>query len=471
MKLAVRQKCDSENRPLCRIPSVARMGDRKLDYQEALSWIHSIGRFGMNQGLVRIEKLLHELGDPHKKLKFLHIGGTNGKGSTAAFAASVLEASGYRVGLYTSPYLEQFTNRMSINGVDIPRERLVELVNRVRPLVEKIAADPALGQPTEFEVVTALALTYFGEESPDIVVLEVGLGGRLDATNVVRPLVTAISTISLEHTQVLGNTIKDIAREKAGIIKEESAVVTQAKGDALSVLEDTCRRKNVPLFSLGEDFSAEKTAGNLNGQFFNYRGLTHTLFDLQISLLGDYQINNAALALAALELLIREGFKIPEEAIRNGLADTRWPGRLEIMRRSPLVVIDGAHNEEAFLSLRSALADTFSYRHLILVLGILSDKALEDILSIIVPLADALVITKPNSPRAADPEDLQKIACKMAKGPVFVEDNIPDAINLAISMARSPDLVLVAGSLYVIGDARLFLKRKSASLPFIQHIG
>ena len=190
-------------------------------------------------------------------------------------------------------------------------------------------------------------------------------------------MVTAISTISLEHTQVLGNTIKDIAREKAGIIKEGSAVVTQAKGDALCVLEDTCRRKNVPLFSLGEDFSADKTAGNLNGQFFNYRGLAHALFDLQISLLGDYQVNNAALALAALELLIKKGFKIPEEAIRNGLADTRWPGRLEIMRRSPLVVIDGAHNEEAFLSLRSALADTFSYRHLILVLGILSDKALK----------------------------------------------------------------------------------------------
>jgi dihydrofolate synthase/folylpolyglutamate synthase len=438
-----------------------------LDYEEALSWIHSIGRFGMNLGLARIEKLLRELGNPHEKLKFLHIGGTNGKGSTASFAASILESSGYRVGLYTSPYLEQFTNRMSINGVDISRERLVELVNRVKPLVETIAANPDYGQPTEFEVVTALALAYFAAESPDIVILEVGLGGRLDATNVVKPLVTAISTISLEHTQVLGNTVQDIALEKAGIIKEGSPVVTQAKDEALSVLEEACRKKNVPLFSFGREFSARKVSGNLNGQLFHYRGIGHTLHNLRISLLGDYQIKNASLALAATELLIEKGFIIPEEAIRNGLAGARWPGRLEIVRRSPLVVIDGAHNAEAFQGLRNALQNTFAYRRLILVLGILGDKALENILEIIVPLADALVITKPNNPRAAEPEDLKKIACKMVNGPVFVEENIPKAVNLAITMARSPDLVLVAGSLYVIGDARLFLKRKSASLPFI----
>lgn len=436
-----------------------------MNYEEALSWIHGIGRFGMNQGLKRIEKLLHYLGDPHKELKFLHIGGTNGKGSVAAFAASVLEVAGYRVGLYTSPYLEQFTNRMSINGADIPEEKLVELVSRVRPLVEKIAADPSYGQPTEFEVVTALAMAYFAAESPDIVILEVGLGGRLDATNVVWPLVTAISTISLEHTQVLGDTVEDIAREKAGIIKEGSAVVTQAKGNALCVLEDTCREKNALLFRLGHEFSAEKVSGNLIGQVFHYRGFGHDLRNLKISLLGDYQVNNAALALASLEILVKKGFYISEEAIRKGLANTKWPGRLEVLRRSPLLVIDGAHNEEAFQSLRRALKNTFFYRRLILVLGILIDKALENILEIIVPLADVLIITKPNSPRAADPNDLKKIADKLATGAVFVEDNISDAVDLALSMARSPDLVLVAGSLYVIGDARLYLKGNTTSYP------
>jgi dihydrofolate synthase / folylpolyglutamate synthase len=437
---------------------------KELNYEEALSWIHSIARFGMKQGLERIERLMHGLGNPHHKLNFLHIGGTNGKGSTAAFAATVLETAGYRVGLYTSPYLEQFTNRMSVNGREISREKLVELVCRVRPLVEKIAADPAYGQPTEFEVVTAIALTYFAEQSPDIVVLEVGLGGRLDATNVVKSLVTAITTISLEHTQVLGNTVEDIAREKAGIIKEGSEVVTQAGGNALHILEDICSQKGVTLYSLGREFHVEKLSGDLNGQTFHYRGFWRTFLDLSISLLGDYQINNAALALASLELLERKGFVLPEKAVLHGLKNTRWPGRLEVMRRLPLVVIDGAHNLEAFQGLRRALQDTFSYRRLILVLGILADKAIENILEEILPLADILVITTPSSPRAADPGDLKKIAVGMMPGPVYLKKNIPDAVSLALSLAGNTDLVLIAGSLYVISDARFFLKSSTAAL-------
>lgn len=437
-----------------------------MNYEEALAWIHSISRFGMNQGLERINKLMNELGDPHKKLKFLHIGGTNGKGSTAAFAASVLEAAGYRVGLYTSPYLEQFTNRMSINGLDIPRERLAELTSRVRPLVEKIASDPAYGQSTEFEVVTAIAFTYFAEESPDIVVLEVGLGGRLDATNVVDPLVTVITTVSLEHTQVLGDTVEVIAREKAGIIKEGSPVVTHVSGSALNVLEETCRSKKTSLFSSNREFHAEKTRGDLSGQTFHYRGISNTFMNLHISLLGDYQIGNAALALAALELLKENSFNLPEEAIRKGLADTKWPGRLEIMLRSPIVVIDGAHNLEAFQNLRRTIKNTFSYRRLILVLGILADKAVENILQEILPLADILIITTPNSPRAADPGALEKISLQMMSGPVHVREAIPDAVNLALSMARLQDFVLIAGSLYVISDVRLLLKKGStASQP------
>jgi dihydrofolate synthase / folylpolyglutamate synthase len=435
-----------------------------LNYEEALSWIHSIARFGMNQGLERIERLMSDLGDPHKKLTFLHIGGTNGKGSTAAFAASILEAAGYRVGLYTSPYLEQFTNRMSINGIDIQRERLVELTARVRPLVDKIAADPAYGQPTEFEVVTAIAFTYFAEELPDLVVLEVGLGGRLDATNVVGPSVTAITTISLEHTQVLGDTVEEIAGEKAGIIKEGSTVVTQAAGGALAVIEDVCSRKNVPLYRFGREFTIEKAFGDLDGQTFHYGGISRSFSDLVIPLLGDYQVNNAALALASMELLEKKGFLLPEDAVRAGLAKTKWPGRLEIMHRSPLVVIDGAHNSEAFQSLRNTLQNTFSYSRLILVLGILADKAIDNILEQILPLADTLVITTPNSPRAADPNVLKTIAGKLIQGPVFVNENIPEAVNLAVSMARSEDLVLIAGSLYVISDARLYLKSSSSPL-------
>ncbi len=430
-----------------------------MHYEEALDWIHSIARFGMNQGLERIEALLDLLGNPHRSCKYLHIGGTNGKGSTAAFAAAMLEEAGYRVGLYTSPYLVQFTNRMAINGRDIPRKRLVELVNKVKPLVEKIAADPVLGQPTEFEVVTALAFCYFAEESPDIVVLEVGLGGRLDATNVVQPLVTAIATISLEHTQVLGNTVEEIAREKAGIIKNGAPVVTEAGGGALPVLEAVCREKQVPLYQLGKDFHAESETRNVGGQVFHYRGLSREYDDLFIPLLGDYQINNAALAIAAMEMLCNNGFSIPEATLRAGLEKTRWPGRLEVLRRSPLIVVDGAHNLEAFQGLQRGVRQTFEYGKLILVLGILSDKAAENILAEILPLADRLILTKPNSPRAANPEALQKIVSgMMPELPCDISEEIPAAVDMALKQAGDEDLVLIAGSLYLVSDARQYLK-------------
>ena len=447
-----------------------------MHYQEALSWIHSISRFGMNLGLQRIESLLGYLGDPHKKLQFLHIGGSNGKGSTAAFAASVLRAAGYRVGLYTSPYLEEFTDRMSVNGEEIPKERLAELVAAVKPLAERLAADPSLGQPTEFEVVTALALEYFAEQKPDIVVLEVGLGGRLDATNVVSPLVSAITTISLEHTQVLGDTVTAIAREKGGIIKKKTPLVTQTDGEALAVLEEICRDLDAPIYKLGREFCCEPVSCGLSGQSFHYYGLNRNFKDLQIPLLGEYQIKNAAVALAALELLAAGDFPsaLSEESLRSGLASTRWPGRLEIVREAPLVVIDGAHNIEAFQGLKSALQQLFSLednsledqslgdrslrgRKMILVLGILADKNPEELLPEILPLADVLIITKPASPRAADPYELEKLARTQYKRPIFIEEKIDSALDKAFASASPEDLILIAGSLYLISEARSIL--------------
>ncbi len=428
-----------------------------MNYEETLSWIHSISRFGMNQGLERIKTLLSYLGDPQAKLNFLHIGGTNGKGSTAAFAASVLESAGYKVGLYTSPYLVQFTNRMSINGRDIPRKRLVELVERVKPLTEKIASDPDLGQPTEFEVVTALALTYFAQEAPDLVVLEVGLWGRLVATNAVQSLVTVITTVSLEHTHVLGNTREAIAGEKAGIIKEGAPVVTGTNGSVLEVLREKCVEKQVSLYRLGEDFRAAGTANGLSGQEMHYRGLSWDYANLKISLLGSYQVDNAAMALAALELLSAKGYELPEESIRRGLQSTRWPGRMEVIGHLPLVVIDGAHNIEAFKALRTSLSNTFSYRKLVLLLGLLEDKAAEEILVEILPLADEIVLTRPNSPRAAAPETLKVMAQKIISKPVLVREEISDAVELTFSLAGEQDLILIAGSLYLISDVRQLL--------------
>lgn len=435
-----------------------------MDYREALSWIHGISRFGMKPGLERIEALLQALGNPHEKLNCIHIGGSNGKGSTAAFIASILEYNGYRVGLYTSPYLVQFTNRMAINGEDIDPARLVGLVQKIKPLVEEIASDPDLGQPTEFEVVTAIALLYFAEEAPDYVVFEVGLGGRLDATNVVMPAVTVITTVSLEHTQVLGDTVEAVAREKAGIVKEGRPVVTGTRGEALRIIEETCRQRDAVLYRLGEDFKANFLGGGLDGQFFDYRGLECSFEGLRIGLMGRHQVENAALALAALELLSRNGAALKEEAVRTGLERTNWPGRLEILRRSPLVVIDGAHNLEAFQGLRAAIQELFSYRRLIIVLGLLGDKAAPEILKEIVPLADTLILTRPSSPRAAEPEKLKLMAREMNNAPILVKKETEEAVSAGLSQARAPDLVLFAGSLYLISDVRRILKKKVGAL-------
>ncbi|NLC11243.1 MAG: bifunctional folylpolyglutamate synthase/dihydrofolate synthase [Firmicutes bacterium] len=405
----------------------------------------------------RIQALLKLLGNPQQKLRFIHIGGTNGKGSTAAFIASVLEKSGYRVGLYTSPYLLQFTNRMSINGSDIPPDRLSLLVKELKPLVEKVTAKPYLGQPTEFEVVTALAFTYFAQEKPDVVVLEVGLGGRLDATNVVNPLACVLTTVALDHTQVLGPTLEDIAREKAGIIKEGVPVVTGvSQPEALQVIKQACLAKKTSLYILGKDFSYLRSKVQKGKQVFYFQGLRDRLDSLEISLLGEHQLSNASLALACLELL-KSDFKVTEESIRAGLRQASWPGRLEVMGEKPLVVLDGAHNVEAMLALKKAVQDYFQYERLILVLGILGDKDIKNMLQPVAPLAQKIIITAPENPRAAAPESVRDILRPLFAGEILLEPKIEKAVELALSLASPQDMVLVAGSLYTISSARSFL--------------
>lgn len=430
-----------------------------MHYEEALQWIHSIARFGSNLGLSRIRALLKSLGDPHAGLRFVHIGGTNGKGSTAAFTASILQEAGYRVGLYTSPYLKSFANRISVNGSDISRDHLTYFVELIRPLVDEIAADPALGQPTEFEVVTALAMAYFAEVKPDIIVLEVGLGGRLDATNVVTPLVTLITTVSLDHMDVLGNSVEEIAFEKAGIIKGQAPVITGVTTEeALTVLSQRSEECGAPLYRFGADFCyAGRRSCSLKGQYFNYKSLSCCYENLFISLLGEHQLLNAAMAVAASEVLNRQGFVIPETSVRGGLEKTLWPGRLEILNYAPLVVIDGAHNIEAIRALVHSVRNLFAYHRLVIVLGILKDKEVEEMLEAIVPLADELIITTPPSPRASDPREIRKLSLPLARGPVTVKQSVSDAVSTALKRAGSSDMVLVAGSLYTISRARELL--------------
>ncbi|MBS4022965.1 MAG: bifunctional folylpolyglutamate synthase/dihydrofolate synthase [Dethiobacter sp.] len=429
-----------------------------MNYHEALNWIHSLYRFGSNQGLERIERILAELGNPHLRLHTVHIAGTNGKGSTAVMLAAMLEAQGFRTGLYTSPYLESFNNRMAINGRDINESELVRQVELLRPLTEKVGRG-GLGDPTEFEVVTALAFNYFAGQDPDWVIVEVGLGGRLDATNVLSPKVCVITNIGLEHTQVLGDTVAKIAGEKAGIIKQGVPVVTAAeKPEALAVISEIAARRNAPLTVIDRDIAYSYGAASLDGQSFSYKSQNRSLENLKIGLLGRHQVKNAVTALAARELM--PGIPFHESAVRLGLSSARWPGRLEVFSREPLVIVDGAHNADGIIALREALRELLGQRRLHLVLGILGDKAVEEIIGLIAPLATAsLVITKPDNPRAADPYRVAEFATRHTNAAIDIIPGVADAVTLTVGKAAANDAVCISGSLYTISEARAALKK------------
>ncbi|NLP36899.1 MAG: bifunctional folylpolyglutamate synthase/dihydrofolate synthase [Firmicutes bacterium] len=428
-----------------------------MDYQKALEWIHGLYRFGSNLGLERVNRLMELLGNPQHQFQSIHIAGTNGKGSTASFLAEMLQAEGFKVGLYTSPYIEKFTNRMAINGIDISEEEIVRIVEKVKPAVEELAAGE-VGQPTEFEVVTALAFTYFALKKPDWGIVEVGLGGRLDATNVVQPRLSVITNIGLEHTQVLGETIAAIAAEKAGIIKRGVPVVTAAeKEEALRVFQDVVAQKETKLWQVDRDFTYEIRQAGLDGIIFDYQSPWRKITGLEIKLIGRHQARNAALAVAARELM---PLTFNEESVRTGLVRTRWPGRLEVFSREPLVMVDGAHNVDGILALRAALKEILVGRRLQLVLGILGDKAVDEILSLIIPVADAgIIITAPDNPRAANPYEVAELAKRYAgKTPVDVIPSVDDAVRRAVDGLPTGEALCVSGSLYTISEAREVLK-------------
>ena len=437
-----------------------------MNYQQALEWIHGIGRFGIKPGLERMQAMLQKLGQPQQRVKFVHVAGTNGKGSTAAMLAAMLQAAGYRVGLFTSPYLDQFNNRICINDTDISRENIVRGVEKIYPLVEAIKSEPELGQPTEFEVVTTLAFDYFAAQAPDIVILEVGLGGRLDATNVIHPEVAVITNVSLEHTQVLGSTIQEIAGEKAGIIKPGAPTVTAAANpEVLEVLRRVCREQQAPLLRVAaadsaddeNDFATFSSPTITNtGQYFDYQG-DRSLPRLFLPLRGAYQVHNAATALAALEQLTKSGFVTSAEHIRQGLNNVNWAGRLEVVQKNPLLVMDGAHNPGAMRAMARSLRDYFSFNQLILVLGMMADKDMQGIAGEIVPLAQQVILTRPVIDRAAEPRDIAPDVRPLTKGEVHIRPDLKQALHQAQSTAGSGDLILVTGSLYTISDARKIL--------------
>ncbi|NVL91029.1 MAG: bifunctional folylpolyglutamate synthase/dihydrofolate synthase [Desulfobacterales bacterium] len=417
-----------------------------------LSALYRLRRFGIKLGLASISRLMRGLGNPQDRFSSIHIAGTNGKGSIAAFLSSVLSHGGYKVGLYTSPHLVRFNERIQINGSPISNKDVARVAEVVRRIYTQ--GEP----PTFFECATAMAFHYFASQRVDWAVIETGMGGQYDATNVLRPEVTIISNISMEHQEYLGNTLAKIAREKAGIIKKGAGVVTGARQkNILQVIERAAAEKGSPLYRLGKEIRVRKD----NGETFTYLGMNHQWPEIKIGLIGDHQVANAALALGALELLLEKGLHLTDEAIYSGLVATRWPGRLEVFSKEPFILLDGAHNPSAVRTLKKFLENGTISRRLTMVVGILEDKAWKPMLRELSSVADRMILTRPQYERAADPHELASFVRHLKQDPVVIP-HLPDAVSFALKEASTSDAVCITGSLYTVGDARACLENTHA---------
>jgi len=418
------------------------MKQKTGSYKEAVQYLYGLQKYGIKFGLSKTSNIMKALGNPHKGQRYIHVAGTNGKGSVSAMLESILMKAGMKVGFYSSPHLVRFTERFRINRKEISRARTVELVNELRG-----AIDPS-EPPTFFEAVTAMSLSLFAEEETDIAIMEVGMGGRLDATNVIRPVVSVITNISLEHQDFLGKRLLDIAGEKAGIIKRGVDLVTGAtQPSVINLFKDKCEAQKAVFRRVGKDFRYRS-----NGIEIDYFGMRRVLRGLSPGLIGRYQGRNAALALAVTEVLETKGCRISEEDIRAGLKETSWPGRLQIISRDPLVVVDGAHNPGGARQLADSITAGFSYKRLIAVMGIMGDKDINNIIRLISPVADYIICTRPDYYRAADPGRIMNEVSGLGKKGEVV-DSLAGAIEKAKAVASSRDLILITGSLFTVGEA------------------
>ncbi len=426
-----------------------------MNYQEAIEYIHGTLKFGSKLGLERITGLLSLMGNPQSKLKFVHVTGTNGKGSTTSLISNILIDSGYRVGVFTSPYIQRFTERIKIGNSEIKPDELADIIAFVKTKIAQML-EMGLEHPTEFEIITATAFEYFYRCKCDIVVLEVGLGGRYDSTNVIdSPEVAVITTISLDHTDKLGETLEEIAYIKAGIIKENcSVVVYPQKKEIIQVFENECCIRKATIHKV--DFESLKLIEfSLKGQLFDYKDYKN----LTLRLLGEHQLFNAAVAINACEVLINKGYKIANTNIRNGILNTVWPGRLEIISTGPMVLIDGAHNFEGGQSLNAALEKYFSEWEKVFIVGFLGDKDYEHIVELLADKAKLIITVTPDNPRAIPSDELAKKLKKYTK-------NVIDGINLESGFKTALDntgpngMVCAFGSLYMIGRIRDILNKK-----------
>lgn len=431
-----------------------------MNYQESLKYIEETHKFGIRLGLDNMTKLLELLGNPQDKLKIIHVAGTNGKGSTCSFITSILKEAGYKVGLYTSPFLETFTERIRVNGENIPKEDVARIVTLIREKIEQMVSE-GYSYPTEFEIVTTMAFYYYCEQNVDFVALEVGLGGRYDATNIIKKSeVSVICSISLDHVNILGDTIAKIAYEKGGIIKENGvAIVYDQSDEAKNVIKQICNEKNSKYIEVKFN-DTEIKKSDIYSQVYDVSIIGDKYENLEIKLIGDHQVNNSILALSVIKYLVdAKGLDISEENIKKGLINTKWPGRIEKIKERPIFIIDGAHNEDGAKSLAKAIDKNFKGKNLTMLIGMLEDKDIDGVLEILMPRFNKVIVTTPDNPRAISSKLLKEKISKYVAN-VVEKKEIEDAVNYTLESSNEDDIIISAGSLYMIGTVRTIVNNK-----------
>jgi dihydrofolate synthase / folylpolyglutamate synthase len=437
-----------------------------MNYREAIDYtfghtnyeaIPRVPHVEANYDLRRVCQILERLGNPHLKSKSLHITGTNGKGSTSAMLASVLITAGYITGLYTSPHLHTMRERIMVDSQMITEDDVAKIMTRLQPEIERVDREAIYGRLTVFEILTVLGFVYFAEKGCEFQVMEVGMGGRFDATNVILPEVCVLTSISYDHKEVLGDTLTKIAAEKCGIIKPGCTIISHPQAEEVDkVIRETCQEKGARLIRVGKDITRNSLRYDTDHQEIEVLGRLDD-YRVSIPLLGQYQLDNTAAAIAALEALIEKGYRISHDSIMEGLARVNFAGRMQIISRRPLIVVDGAHNPGASHSLKEALLQYFKPAKPILVIGISNDKDIPEIVKELAPAFTRVIATRANNPRSTPPGVLAK---EFAKHGIEtqVTENVPEALDKARAMAADTDLICVAGSLFVVGEAIGYVK-------------
>ncbi|GEL77448.1 bifunctional folylpolyglutamate synthase/dihydrofolate synthase [Tenuibacillus multivorans] len=429
-----------------------------MNESQAIDWIHKQLKFGIKPGLKRVQWLLSELDNPDKHLKIVHVAGTNGKGSTVAFLRHILQEHGFSVGTFTSPYIEVFNERISINGEPISGEDLVQYVTMIKPLCEQLAKTD-LGSPTEFEIITVIALKYFQEIDVEYAIFEVGLGGRLDSTNVIDPVLSVITTIGFDHTDILGETIEEIAYEKAGIIKQKKPVMTNVVDyKALNIIEKQAKKMNSPLSQLTVDFNYQWLKSLYNGEIFSFRSKCLTIDRITLNMSGQHQVENATLAIFTFKKLSDlEGFSISIEKIKEGIRKTTWIGRYEIVQENPTIILDGAHNIEALKPLLKTLGQRYRHEKVDVLFSAVKGKPVDQMLQLLQRHFETIHLTAFDFFKSYRHEELLQ---KFRKYGIIVSKNWKNVVDEFNCSQDSDSVLVITGSLYFVSEVRSYLTQQ-----------